>query len=461
MEQKPLLPLSIETFNKKGWGVAHLPANRVEVIGGIPGDLVNVAVLSKKRGTIRGIVREVTQPSVDRVLPRCSHVPHCGGCTWQQMDYPAQIKEKERRIKEMFSPFVEEGKFLPMIPCPDPWGYRNKMEFSFSQNRAGEQFLGLILAGSKGHVFNLSECHLTSGWFAEVVNKTREWWTQSGLRAYRFDDTGSLRTLVVRESKRTGDRLVMLTVSGNPAYAPTQAVLSRFVETIKKTLPDEGNLSIFLRVQQCIKGSETQFFEILLHGQDHLREKLLVSGSELTFKISPTSFFQPNTVQAERLYSAALQMITSPKRHALDLYAGTSTFGMVLAKRVEKVTTIELNPHAVFDAGINKEWNQIENLSICCGDVGETLKKLRADPEFIPVDLVVVDPPRVGLDKTAMEQIKSLGSNEILYVSCNPETQVTNVKEFIDAGYQVSQLQPVDQFPHTRHIENIVLLALK
>src|SRR5580700_8312028 len=238
------------------------------------------------------------------VQPRCMHVPLCGGCTWQQVDYPAQLQEKEARIHLSFAGLIQSHhtQCRPIIACDDPWHYRNKMEFSFSQDRSGERFLGLIMAGSRRHVLDLKECHLVSGWFISLLNQVRSWWRESHLAAYRMNDTGSLRTLTVREGKRTGNKLVVLTVSGNPAYAISKTDLHHFIEAVKASTPEEEwpRLSIFLRVQQIHKKMPTQFFEMHLHGPDHLLEKMQLSLDkpvELTFKISSTSFFQPNTFQ--------------------------------------------------------------------------------------------------------------------------------------------------------------------
>lgn len=470
MTREEQVVVKIDRLNARGWGIgSHSSAGtakmgQVEVIGGLPGDELSVRLGKKRRGKWRGDLIEVLQPSVVRVEPRCKHVPVCGGCTWQQMAYAAQLKEKQRKVEALFA-FAGDVTVEPILACAEPWSYRNKMEFSFSQNRAGEKFLGLVIAGSKGHVLNLSECHLVSPWPVQLLQKVRTWWDESGLSAYRMNDTGTLRTLTVREGKHTAGKLVMLTVSGNPTYAIPHAQLQRFVTVVKASLAEEHwpNLSIFLRVQQIHRGSPTQFFEMHLHGPDHLLEKMsltLDSTVELFFKISPSSFFQPNTLQAEKLYSAALNMLSLPKKHVMDLYAGTATLGMAMAAKAERVTAIEINRHACCDAESNKELNQLSNLEIICGDVGKQLEELRKRPDFIAPDLVVVDPPRSGLDPLALSHLKSLQPQEILYISCNPETQAANIQELIAAGYRLVKLQPVDQFPHTPHIENIAYLKL-
>ncbi len=471
MDLENKISVCIDHLNPRGWGVGqyapHSSAQpgKVEVIGALPGDELSVRLSRKRRGKWRGDLFDVQRPSPLRVQPRCAHVPLCGGCTWQQMDYQAQLKEKERRVQKVFAELIQihHAECRPILPCEEPWRYRNKMEFSFSQNRAGERFLGLVIAGSKGHVLNVKECHLVSSWFTQLLTQVYSWWEQSGLTAYRMNDTGTLRTLILREGKRTGDKLIMLTVSGNPAYAIPKSDLNRFIEAVKAVIPEKEwpRLSIFLRIQQIHKKMPTQFFEMHLFGPDHLVEKMHLSLDtpvELSFKISPTSFFQPNTFQAERLYSEALRMITFPKNHVLDLYAGTTTLGMAMAARAKKVTAIELNPHACFDAESNKALNQFTHLEILCGDVGKKLGELRALPDFIPPDLIVVDPPRTGLDVTALSHLKALQTEEILYISCNHETQAANIREMCTMGYRLACIQPVDQFPHTPHIENIALL---
>jgi len=444
----------IEELNAKGRGVAYLEnGTQVEVISGIPGDHLLVELGKKRRSVFRASLKKIINPSENRVTPRCIHVPECGGCVWQQMSYPAQLKIKTNFIEKKYSAF--SCPIEPIIACEVPWEYRNKMEFSFSQNKKGERYLGLILAGSRGHVFNLKECFLITSWVPTLLEAVRQWWIESGLLAYFMPrDEGSLRTLTVREGKRTGHKMVMLTLSGNPQFALSKKKISDFVNCVKSALPSESHLSIFLRIQQQIKGSPTQFFEMHLAGPPHIEEVLSILGTEFLFKISPTSFFQPNSKQAEALYSAALQMVQpSFKKYIYDLYCGTGTLGMALASQAEKVIGIELNPHAIFDARMNALHNKIDNIEFIIGDVGEKLTDLPRFP-----DLVVVDPPRSGLSPQAIEHVLSCQPEEILYISCNPSTQVEDIAILIEKGYRLIRAQPLDQFPHTLHIENIALL---
>ncbi len=468
MDTPKEIPVTIQRFNPRGRGIGsyqhpHSPQpSQVEVISGLPGDQLLVELGRKKHGKYPGRLKQVVVPSPVRTQPRCAHVPDCGGCSWQQMRYQDQLEYKQALIAQAFAPLLASHVELrSIIPCEHPWNYRNKMEFTFSQNKAGDRFLGLMMAGAKGKVINLSECHLSPLWFAPLLEHVRVWWAKSGLHAYRMNDTGSLRTLTLRAGHRTGDKMVMLTVSGNPDYAMSTSQIQSFKEAIEAALPGESHVSIFLRIHQIQKGHPTQFFEMHLGGPDHLIEKLHVRQSTLSFKISPTSFFQPNTAQAEILYSQALQLVDFPKQHVLDLYAGTATLGMAIALEADVVTAIELNPHAVFDAECNKELNQIDRLNLLCGDVGECLAKLQLQEGFVPPDLVILDPPRTGLDAKALAHLISLNVPEILYISCNPSSQAVNIQELVNAGYELCIIQPIDQFPHTVHIENIALLKKK
>lgn len=376
----------------------------------------------------------------------CRHILECGGCSSQDIAYASQLQQKQAVVNQLFAQF--NVPVNPIIPCQNIWHYRNKMEFSFSQNKAKDKFLGLILKSSRGKVFNLEECQLASSWFSQTLKKVQTWWDKTELEAFNFrSGKGCLRNLTLRESVRTGQRLVMLTVSGDPNYPIYRSHLASFIEAIC-----DPKASIFLRVQQCIKGQPTQFYELHLSGLDHITEELHVLGRKMTFKISPTSFFQPNTEQAEQLYTHALNLLTlSKEAHVLDLYCGTATIGLIVAPHVAQVTAIELNPHAVFDAKVNAEVNSVSNIEIICGDVGKIVQTFSFKP-----DIVILDPPRMGLDLLALEMLQKLSPKEILYISCNPETQAKNIA--VLKGYEIVAIQPVDQFPHTRHIENIAIL---
>lgn len=439
---------SVQKFSSKGYGVA----DEVEIAHAIPGDRILFELTRKKRLPQKGRLLEVLTPSPDRIAPRCAHALTCGGCCWQQMAYEAQLKQKEERVRQAFNRVPD-----PIIPCATPFGYRNKMEFTFSENRAGQKFLGLMIAQAEPYVFNLTECHLANPWVAGALGAVRSWWESSDIKAYNPPyDTGSLRYLTLREGMRTGQKMAVLNVSGNSEFALTRAHLGGYVAAIKSAVPND-DISIFLRIHQTKKGRPTNFYEMHLAGPDHIVEELRLKDQTLAFKISPISFFQPNTLAAETLYDTALAMLP-PSSVVYDLYCGTGTLGMAAVRRAQEVIGIELSPEAVIDAQENLLRNNISHVAIHQGDVGKVITRLMSEPHFVRPDAAIVDPPRAGLDPLALHHLKTLLPKTIIYISCNPSTQADNVQELLKAGYRLKRLQPLDQFPHTYHIENIALL---
>lgn len=447
------LDLLIQKFSKKGYGIGFSPQGKeIEIAHSIPGDTVRIDWRKKSRSPHKGRLVDLLIASEDRTVTRCQHARICGGCSWQQLSYNAQLREKTARVEAAFG-----GAFPvdPILPCDEPFGYRNKMEFTFSQNGAGERFLGLMIAQAEPYVFNLSECHLCPEWFAAALRSVQRWWEKTELKAYfPPKNSGTLRYLALREAIRTKQKMAVLNISGHPDFAPSRGDLEGFAEAIREIAPDA---SIFLRIHQLTQGSLTQFFEILLGGTDHIVEELHLSQGPLSFKISPSSFFQPNTHQAEKLYDIALALLGSPSV-VYDLYCGTGTLGMAAARSSERVVGIELSPEAALDANENLKRNGIGNMVILQGDVGKTITRLLEDPVFSRPDAVIVDPPRVGLDALALHHLKTLLPKTIIYISCNPLTQAANIAELLPLGYRIKRLQPIDQFPHTVHIENIALL---
>lgn len=474
-KQPRLAQIKVTEFSKEGLGkgIWHPQEGRdqiVEVPFSMPGDEVQVCLRKKKGGSYQSQPIEWLHLSENRIKPRCQHFGQCGGCRWQHIAYEDQLKLKEGWIARYLQPFLQTDTILhPIIPCDPPWQYRNKMELSFSSDKAGHRYLGLILYGTRGHVFQMQECHLMNNWIIDAVKAVSQWWEVSGLDAYHMGgDRGSLRTLTLREGQRTGDRMVMLTVSGNPAFALNQKQIQSFVAALRKAIEPslpEQKLSIFLRIQQIAKGRPTQFFEMLLYGPDHIREVLHIETvrdkhHSLNFRISPSAFFQPNTRQAEKLYSRAIQLTQAPTGKVVyDLYCGTGTLGICMAKQAKQVIGIELSPESALDARENAKHNDLSNVHVHTGDVGHILPTLLQDKELIP-DIIMVDPPRSGLDMRALQHLLAVRAPLLTYISCNPATQAANLEYLIQGGYRLRAVQPVDQFPQTVHVENIVVLTL-
>jgi 23S rRNA (uracil1939-C5)-methyltransferase len=457
----------IKKLSKKGDGIGFIDNVKVEIPRAIVGDTVVAELYRKRKGIKRGKLIEVLDPSPDRVEPKCKHASFCGGCSLQQMSYAAQLEYKQAFIKNIFLDYADSDSkykdiaFLPILSMKDPWCYRNKMEFTFSENRAKMRYLGLMMGKKSRFVFNLEECFLASSWFSDTVVRVKNWWDKyPDMSAYNpFCNAGLLKNLTLRESFFTKQKMVILTILNGELSLEEQ---KSFIDTVKS-----DDVSIYLRHVTTAKKEPTRYEDIHLFGEKNIEEVLNVNGKKIRFKIGPSSFFQPNTLGAEMVYSAALNMPnamqelgilqkeSAKKRYALicDLYAGAGGLGMLFSSLADKVIGIEENSQAVEDGRVNIALNGIDNVTMYAGDVGKILQSMSIKP-----DLVILDPPRMGLNLSAIEEVKKLNAKEIIYISCNPLTQYENIKEL--KGYQLIAMQPIDQFPHTYHVENIVYLKL-
>jgi 23S rRNA (uracil1939-C5)-methyltransferase len=385
--QNRLVEIEIDKLTANGHGVGILrdeqgSEHSVEVPYTVPGDSVQIELSPHPHKPWTGKLVEVLRKSPNRVDIRCRHFGTCGGCSLQQMACSAQLKFKENYVRDYFASFIAQGTQLhPIVGTAENWYYRNKMEYTFSNDAAGKQFLGLIMQGNKHRVLNLTECHLVMPWFTDALVAVREWWEKTPLAAYNSrKDTGTLRLLTLREGRSSGDRMVMLTVSGNPDYAPPRIFLNTLVDTLKAVIePTQGDakLSIFLRIQQASPGMTTNFYEMLLYGPDYIRQQVTVTAgsfdadssnsaiSSAQLRFSPTAFFQPHSGQASVLYSLALKMAELKETDTVyDLFCGVGTVGICASRFVKDVVGIDISPESALDARTNAKLNGADNVTI-------------------------------------------------------------------------------------------------
>ena len=479
--------VTIEELNAKGLGVARVSAvvgpgkqahdYEILVHKAVPGDVVRAEVERYRRGEVTCRVAEILTPSPMRVAPECQHFGFrseqgkgCGGCTMQGLSYRHQLMIKERLVKQhMIRAGHDPGWVLPVMEAPSPWYYRNKMEFSFGDNPHDPLALGMHPSGYRYDVLALKECRLQSE-FATCLHEITAWAYEAGLKAHvRDGDGGWLLQLMVREGKHTGERLVELMTTAAPQVlfrgeeVESEGVARELCAHIQRIADAAGFeiTSVYWTQHHAQRGQPTRLIEHHLAGRPTLREELHLPGDHvLSFEVHPRAFFQPNTFQAERLYGEALRAAgllggDNPPGVALDLYCGTGTIGLAMAPHAQQVVGVEINEEAVVNARHNAAHNGITNAQFFAGDVGDVL----AREGFSSIDLVVVDPPRAGLAPQARRELAAIGAPRLVYVSCNPKALATDLVDLLAAGYRVEQIQPVDMFPHTRHIECVAALV--
>ena len=431
--------------------------------GAVPGDVVDVFVQKKRRGHAEGLVERIVTPSSDRVTPFCEHFSVCGGCKWQNLDYEAQLRHKQRVVEDALLRIgkIEVGEFLPILGADETTYYRNKLEFGFSNKRwllpeelnAGEardlSGLGFHKAGFFDKVIDISHCWLQADPSNALRNTCRAIAHEQGLSFYDLrQHTGFLRNLMVRLTT-TGELMLLVSVARDD-----QAAIEHYLDAILAAFPQITTLVYCINTK--LNDSMFDLDMVTYSGKGYVVEML----GDLQFKIGPKSFFQTNTRQGKRLYDVAADFAgLSGNENLYDLYTGTGSIALYLARQCRQVVGIEEIPEAIADAEENMRLNGISNATFYAGDVKKVLDPAFTERHGKP-DVVVTDPPRAGMHEKAVRFLLDLEAPRIVYVSCNPATQARDL-QLLAEKYSVPKAQPVDMFPHTHHIENVALLDLK
>ncbi|MFO7572310.1 MAG: 23S rRNA (uracil(1939)-C(5))-methyltransferase RlmD [Gaiellaceae bacterium] len=443
------LELRIDSLAYGGNGVARLNGFVVFVRGGLPGDLVTARVTKVKRGFAEASTDVVMEPSPHRVEAPCRHFGTCGGCRFQDLAYEEQVAAKESQVRDALVRIgrIPEPPLEPIVPAASIFGYRNKLEYSFTTGADGVD-LGFHRAGRWDEVIGIEECLLTTDLGNRVRLAVRDWAREERLEPFDQETgAGYLRHLVYREGRNTGQVLVTLVTAPGERFEPGYLVdvLRRFPEV----------RSIHWAINDS-PAERTNLPTKLLWGSEAIEEEIL----GLRFRLRPGAFLQTNTEMAEHLYGLARDFagLTGDER-VFDLYCGTGTIGLSLAAAAREVWGVEISEEAVACAIENAELNEIANAQFFAGNVGQSLEEL-VERAGAP-DLVVVDPPRAGLAGKALRRTGALGASRIVYVSCNPTTLASDVQVLRDEhGYELVRCRPVDMFPHTPHVESVSLLTL-
>jgi 23S rRNA (uracil1939-C5)-methyltransferase len=442
------LELKIDSLAYGGNGVARLNGFVVFVKRALPGDTVRARVTKVKRNHAEALAVEVVEPGAPRVEAPCKHYPACGGCKFQDLAYEAQVEAKRDQVADALRRIggIQAPPLEPIVPAKSIFHYRNKLEYSFTQTEDGPA-LGFHLAGRWDAVFDVEYCWLTTDLGNAIREAVDAWARAERLEAYdQEQQAGYLRHLVVREGRNTGQVLVQLVTAAGERFDREQLVeeLRRFPEV----------RSIHWAVNES-PAEVTNLSTTLLWGEEWIEERL----GGLRFRVRPNAFLQTNTEMAEVLYELAVDFAAlTGEETVYDLYCGIGTIGLTMASRALTVWGIDVSEESIACALENADLNGITNAAFYAGEVGQAVEELR-DRAGAP-DVVVVDPPRAGLSGKAVRRIGRMEPTKIVYVSCNPTTLASNVKDFgRDWGYRLERARPVDMFPHTPHIETVALLS--
>lgn len=446
----------------KGKGIAKAPDGRVIFIPyAVPGDVVGVQVLKKRKAYFEGKVVTLYNPSEKRVEPACEHFGVCGGCKWQNMAYEHQLHYKQKEVENNLLRIgkVELPYSVPILGSEKQYFYRNKMEFSFSDSRwltaeeiesdqdlGDRNALGFHIPGMWDKILDLKSCHLQQDPSNAIRAAVKEFALKHHMEFFNTRaQSGLLRTLMIRTSS-TGEIMVLIQF-----YDDLEAERTLLLDYLKQEFPQITSLQYVINQ----KPNDTIYDQdvICYAGRDHIFEEM----EGLKFKINAKSFYQTNSIQAYELYKITRDFADLKGDEIVyDLYTGTGTIAQFIAKKAKEVVGVEAVPEAIEDAKANAQFNNIKNVRFYAGDM-----KVVFNEDFITSngkpDVVITDPPRDGMHKDVVAQLLKIGAPRIVYVSCNSATQARDLA-LMDHMYKITKVQAVDMFPQTHHVENVVLL---
>ncbi|WP_035336297.1 23S rRNA (uracil(1939)-C(5))-methyltransferase RlmD [Dokdonia sp. PRO95] len=454
--------ISVTDAGAKGKAIGHAPDGKVIFINNaVPGDVVNVQTTKKRKAYYEGTAIEVLTLSRKRTQPQCEHFDACGGCKWQHMDYKFQLEYKQQEVENNLKRLgkIELPELTPIAGSSEQYFYRNKMEFGFSDSKwltleqiksdeviEDRNALGFHIAGMWDKILDIDKCHLQRDPSNAIRNGIKEFATANNMAFYNArNQDGLLRTLMIRTSSN-GELMVL--VQFFKEETENRELLLNY---IKDTWPEITSLLYVINS----KGNDTIYDQevICFSGRDHIFEEM----EGLKFKINAKSFYQTNSKQAYELYKITRDFAgLTGNELVYDLYTGTGTIAQFVAKKARKVIGVEAVPDAIEAAKENAKLNGIENTEFFVGDMKKVFNTEFINTHGVP-DIIITDPPRDGMHADVVQQIINISPQKVVYVSCNSATQARDLA-LLDETYKVIKVQPVDMFPQTHHVENVVLL---
>ncbi|OFY52224.1 MAG: 23S rRNA (uracil-5-)-methyltransferase RumA [Bacteroidetes bacterium GWF2_49_14] len=465
MRHKKPLPrldgLVVESVGAEGKAIARFENRVIFVTMVIPGDVIDVQVTKKRHSYWEANLIRITSFSTDRQEPVCAHFGVCGGCKWQMLPYELQLKYKAKQVTDQLTRI---GRLVlpdirPILGADHPEFYRNKMEYTFSNRRwltraeldsglPAPPALGLHVRGLFDKVVNIDKCWLQPDPANAIRDEVRRFTLEHGYTYFDLrNQSGLMRNLIIRCTS-TGEWMVI--VSFHEDEPEKRKIL---MDHMVKSFPFLTSLVYVINPKRNDTINDLEV--VTWYGRDHIVEEM----EGLHFKISPKSFFQTNTHQVHRLYNTVREFAGLTGNEVVyDLYTGTGTIAQYLAGNASKVIGIEYLPEAIEDARINADFNGIGNTVFLVGDIKDALSQALFEEHGSP-DVIVLDPPRAGVHEDVITAIRNARPGRIVYVSCNPATQARDLSQLSDL-YTITDVQPVDMFPHTHHVENVVRLEI-
>ena len=464
-KDKPVIPaLEITGIAAEGNAVARWNDLVVFVPYGAPGDIADIKIEKKRSSYANGRIERLVTPSPQRVEPRCSHFGTCGGCRWQHLPYSLQLQAKQQQVYDALHRIakVPLPEIEPILGSENIWEYRNKMEYTFSNRRwltweqihAGENpddrsGAGFHITGAFDKVLDIDRCYLQDDLGNRIRIFIKEYAREHGMTFFDLrEQHGLLRTLMIRIAS-TGEVMIVLSFGEE---SPTE--IAQILEAVKQKFPEITSLmyAVNTKANDSMEGVDVQLYS----GREYIEEEM----EGLRFRIGPKSFYQTNSRQALELYRTAREFAALKGDELVyDLYTGTGTIANFIARGVRRVIGIEYVPEAIADAKINATVNGLDNTEFYAGDMKDVLTDEFISEHGRP-QVMIVDPPRAGMHQDVVDTILRAEPQRIVYVSCNPSTQARDIA-LLDAKYRVERVRPVDMFPHTQHVENVVLLVRK
>ncbi len=452
--------VTIESVAAEGKALTHVDGMVVFVDFAVPGDIVDIQVYKKKKNYMEGFIKRIVKPSEHRLEPFCPHFGVCGGCRWQPLPYAMQLEAKRQQVEDQLVRIghLEVPQIRPTLPSERIQYYRNKLEFSASNKRwllksenpeLQEPGLGFHVGKFFDKVLDIQDCHLQPEPSNAIRLFIKQFCLENGYEFYNIrENHGFFRNMFVRTTEK--GEVMLILVFARDDEARRKALLDALIAHFPPIS------SLYYVINEKLNDSISDQSPILYYGNEAIYEEM----EGLRFKIGPKSFYQTNSLQAYRLYSVAREFAALTGNEVVyDLYTGTGTIAQFVSRKAAKVIGIEYVPEAIEDAKFNASANGITNCSFFAGDMKDVLNEKFIQQHGKP-DVVILDPPRAGIHPDVADVILKAAPKRMVYVSCNPASQARDLA-ILCRDYRITAVQPVDMFPHTMHVENVVALERK